>query len=82
VLLLTDLVMPGISGLDLAERVREICPEVAVLFMSGYSQDMLGPKRILDEGVALIQKPFTEQALLGKVGAIVAARNRTADPAP
>src|SRR5581483_11504624 len=76
VLLLTDLVMPEISGLDLAERIKEIRPEVAVLFMSGYSQDVLGPKRVLDEGVALIQKPFTEQALLEKVGAIVARHSR------
>jgi PAS domain S-box-containing protein len=66
-LLLTDVVMPQMSGRELAERVQELKPGVAVLFMSGYSQGVLGPRRALEDGVVLIQKPFTERALLEKV---------------
>jgi len=72
-LLLTDLVMPQISGLELARHIRQLRPEAAVLFMSGYSQEALGPQRALDEGVALIEKPFTALALLERVDAVIAA---------
>jgi signal transduction histidine kinase len=71
-LLLTDLVMPQISGLELASRIRQLRPQTAVLFMSGYSPDDLGPHRALDEGAELLHKPFTEQALLKTVHAVIA----------
>jgi signal transduction histidine kinase len=71
-LLLTDLVMPEISGLELAGRIRQLRPEVAVLYMSGYSQDVPGPLGAVDEGVAFVQKPFTRQSLLEGVRAIIA----------
>jgi PAS domain S-box-containing protein len=63
-LLLTDSVMPHMSGRELAERMKHVRPDLPVLFMSGYSHGVLGPQRILDEGVALIQKPFNEEELL------------------
>jgi two-component system, cell cycle sensor histidine kinase and response regulator CckA len=63
-LLLTDSVMPRMSGRELAERFRELRPHVPVLFMSGYSQGVLGPQRIVDDDIALIQKPFNENELL------------------
>jgi len=72
-LLLTDLVMPQVSGTELARRIGQVRPGVAVLFMSGYSQDVLGPRRALDDGVALIQKPFAAQELLRSVRAVIAA---------
>jgi CheY-like chemotaxis protein len=71
-LLLTDLVMPQISGRELAERIQELRPGVAVLFMSGYSPDVPGPQHALGEGVAVLQKPFTAQALLENVHAAIA----------
>jgi len=71
-LLLTDLVMPQASGPGLAKRIQQMRPEVAVLFMSGYSQHVLGPQHALDDGVTLVQKPFTEQALLESVDAAIA----------
>ena len=72
-LLLTDVVMPQMSGLDLAEHVHEHDPGLPVLFMSGYSQGVLDPQRVLDEHVALIQKPFSEESLLQKVRCVLDA---------
>jgi signal transduction histidine kinase len=72
--LLTDLVMPQIPGMELAKRIRETHPGVAVLFMSGYSQDVPGPRGALEEGLPLIQKPFAATELLKAVRAVIAAR--------
>jgi signal transduction histidine kinase len=63
-MLLTDVVMPEISGLELAERIRQLRPAASIMFMSGYSPDLFGGKRDMAEGITLLQKPFTEQALL------------------
>jgi hypothetical protein len=63
-MLLTDVVMPEISGLELAERIRQLRPAASILFMSGYSPDLFGGKRDMAEGITLLQKPFTEQAVL------------------
>jgi CheY-like chemotaxis protein len=77
-LLLTDVVMPMMSGRELADRFHERRPGLPVLFMSGYSQGVLGPQRALDQGVALIEKPFNEQALLEKIHSIMTATRATA----
>ena len=66
-MLLTDLVMPQVSGPELAERIRQMHPGVPVLFMSGYSQDVLGPRGALSADAPLIQKPFAAQDLLKNV---------------
>jgi signal transduction histidine kinase len=63
-LLLTDSIMPHMSGRVLAARVAELRPGTAVLYMSGYSEGVLNPERALPDGVALIQKPFTARTLL------------------
>jgi DNA-binding NtrC family response regulator len=70
-LLLTDLVMPEITGVQLVERIRQLRPDAAVLFMSGYSQDVLGQQPGLDDSIPLIQKPFTGPALLQGVRAAI-----------
>jgi signal transduction histidine kinase/ActR/RegA family two-component response regulator len=62
-LLLTDLVMPGMSGRTLADRLHEICGPVPVLYMSGYADDTLGDQRILHDSMRFIQKPFTSDQL-------------------
>ena len=72
-LLLTDSVMPHMSGQTLAKRVTGLRPGLPVLFMSGYSPDMLSPHRPRAEGTAFVQKPFTQQALLEKVHAALSA---------
>jgi len=68
-LLLTDSVMPGMTGATLAERVTELRPGVPVLHMSGYCAETLSPERIHDGELAFIQKPFTAEALVDKVSA-------------
>ncbi len=67
-LLLTDVIMPGMTGRELAERMKASRPEIKVLYMSGYSGNALARRGILDPGIACIPKPFTESALAGAVG--------------
>jgi hypothetical protein len=72
--LLTDVVMPGMQGKEVAERVRKILPDIAVLFMSGYTQGLLGAQGVLEPGINLIEKPFNEASLLKKVREVLRAR--------
>jgi signal transduction histidine kinase len=62
--LLTDVVMPGISGIELARRMREVRPGLAILFMSGYTGGAVGDDALTAPATALIRKPFTSSALL------------------
>ena len=66
-LLVTDLVMPGMSGIELARRVRSSRPGIRVLFMSGYAEDFRERLGDLDEGRAFLQKPITPTKLSRKV---------------
>jgi len=66
-LLITDVVMPGMKGQELAERLIEMCPEQKVLFMSGYTSRVVAEQVVLDESVKFIQKPFSTQELAVKV---------------
>jgi PAS domain S-box-containing protein len=66
-LLLTDIVMPGRSGKELSVDVLARRPTTKVLFMSGYSQDIIVHQGVLEEGVSLIEKPFSADELLRKV---------------
>jgi signal transduction histidine kinase/CheY-like chemotaxis protein len=72
-LLLTDVVMPGMLGKEVAARVSELRPGIAVLYMSGYAQSVIGPMGDLANGHSIIDKPFTEAALLERVGAALSA---------
>ncbi len=72
-LLLTDVVMPGLTGPELAEQAQAGCPGLDVLFMSGYSE---GSERLVsseDSTVALIQKPFSGEQLLSKLREVLRA---------
>ena len=68
--LLTDVIMPEMNGLALAERIRSARPDVSVLFMSGYADDVLGP--VLDPNVHFLHKPFLREALLRTLRSILA----------
>ena len=66
-LLITDVVLPEMSGKDLTEEMIKIRPEIKTLFMSGYTADIIAPHGILERGVHFVQKPFTTQSLGRKV---------------
>jgi PAS domain S-box-containing protein len=74
-LLLTDVVLPLMSGRQVADRLRTIRPEIKVLFMSGYTDDAIHQHGILDSGVAYLQKPFTPASLTRKVREIIERKN-------
>ena len=57
-LLITDVIMPEMSGHELSEQINSLYPEIRCLFMSGYTADIIATRGVLDEGVAFIQKPF------------------------
>ena len=66
-LLLTDVIMPGMNGRELANQVSPSRPDMKVLYMSGYTENHIGHNGTLDEGITLLQKPFTLPALQAKV---------------
>lgn len=66
-LLLTDAVMPGMNGRELSERLTELRPTTKVLFMSGYSENVIVRQGVLKSGIAYIAKPMMPEALAAKV---------------
>jgi CheY-like chemotaxis protein len=66
-LLMTDVVMPEMNGRDLAEEINSLYPGIRLLFMSGYTSNVIAHHGILDEGVAFIQKPFSMADMAEKV---------------
>jgi PAS domain S-box-containing protein len=66
-LLMTDVVMPGMSGHDLCEQLEAPRPDLKCLFMSGYTANVIAHQGVLDEGVHFLQKPFSREALAAKI---------------
>ena len=74
-LLITDVVMPKMSGKDVARRLQMVHPETRVLFMSGYTDEAIVHHGIVDSHIAFIQKPFSETALMQKIRDVLDAVN-------
>jgi PAS domain S-box-containing protein len=72
-LLLTDVVMPRMSGREVAERARQVRPGLKVLFASGYTDDMIVQERLLEKDIWLIQKPLTPETLARRVREVLDA---------
>jgi len=72
-ILMTDVIMPQINGMDLAVRLQTLKPNLKVIFMSGYPKDVLGNQANLEKGANFLQKPFSMQALANKVRAVLDA---------
>ncbi|MFY9843113.1 MAG: ATP-binding protein [Terriglobales bacterium] len=66
-LLLTDVIMPGMNGRELAAQITNLLPDVRVLYMSGYTENAIGHDGTLDAGINLLQKPFSLPALKDRV---------------
>jgi two-component system cell cycle sensor histidine kinase/response regulator CckA len=79
-LLLTDVVMPEMSGKELADRLKSQCPELKMLFMSGYTDEAIVHHGVLDADVEFIQKPFTPSALARKVREVLDANGNRKHP--
>src|SRR5580704_11413769 len=70
-LLLTDVIMPGMNGRELANQLSRVRPEMKVLYMSGYTENAIGHNGTLDAGITLLQKPFSLPALQAKVREVI-----------
>lgn len=73
-IVVTDLIMPGMSGRELVQALRQIRPGVAALYVSGYTQDEIIRRGLHDPSVSFLQKPFTADELTNKVRAVLDAR--------
>jgi len=76
-LLLTDVVLPGMNGRVLAEQLAKVRPEVKVLFVSGYTENVIAHQGELDPGTHFLEKPFSHETLSGKLRAVLDESDRT-----
>lgn len=76
-LLLTDLIMPGMSGTDLSDRLLSIQPELKVVFMSGYTENILDQSQWLKPGQIFLQKPFSPSTLLDRIHLLLSSAPST-----
>jgi CheY-like chemotaxis protein len=70
-LLLTDVIMPKMNGKDLADKLLTISPNMKVLFMSGYSADIISTQGVLQDNIPFLQKPFSMETLISKVNQVL-----------
>jgi CheY-like chemotaxis protein len=70
-MILTDVVMPQMSGPKLVERLKALCPDVRVVYMSGYTDDVIARHGIISAETEFLQKPFTLDSLAAKVRSVL-----------
>ena len=75
-LAITDVVMPGISGPELAEQLLHRLPSLRVLFISGFTGDTLVSRGVVADGLGFLPKPFTAASLAGRVRELLDKRTR------
>jgi two-component system, cell cycle sensor histidine kinase and response regulator CckA len=73
-LLLTDVVLPGLNGRELAERIHQLHPEITVLFTSGYAEDTIVRHGVMSEQFHFISKPYSFQSITRRVRQVLDAR--------
>ncbi len=76
-LLLTDVILPKMSGTELADKVTSICKDIKIVFMSGYTDRSIVQHGILEEGINYIQKPFTHDILVQKIRKVLDAKRKS-----
>ena len=76
-LLVTDVVMPEMSGKDVAIRLKELRPTIRVLYVSGYTADEIDHRGALEGGIAFLQKPYTSETLIRKVRSVLDVREES-----
>jgi two-component system cell cycle sensor histidine kinase/response regulator CckA len=76
-LLMTDVVLPGMNGKRLSERLKNLRPNLKVLFTSGYKADAIAHRGVLDRGVSYIPKPFGPDELAAKIRGVLSYPSRT-----
>ncbi len=74
-LMITDVVMPGMSGKELADRISSLNPSIKVIYISGYTYDTIFHHGVLEGGIRFIQKPFTTESLMRKVREVLEDKN-------
>ena len=71
-LLITDVILPDLNGRELSQQLKQVYPELKILYMSGYTANVIAHSGVLDEDVNFIQKPFSKNELAAKVAATLA----------
>jgi DNA-binding response OmpR family regulator len=79
-LLLADVVMPGMSGRELADRLRPLRPNVKVIYMSAFSAEVMGEHGVLDANAPFVSKPFTTDFLVQTVRRILGSEGPSRRP--
>jgi CheY-like chemotaxis protein len=80
-LLIADVVMPTMGGPALAKRLLQARSDLKVIFVSGYADEAIGDRRMLEDGASFLQKPFTLEELLRKVREVLGERRASRGPA-
>ena len=73
-LLITDVILPGMDGAELARRATELQPQLSVLFISGYTDEEIVRRGLLEAGRPFLQKPFTPEALVNQIAEVMRQR--------